>query len=59
MTAYATIGVKLLIVIIPVINYFFYNADPSHMMLVDCGVLCCWGGGPIAAVRHMTATMVH
>ncbi len=30
----------------------FNNVDPSHMimMLVDCCVLCCRGGGPIAAI---------
>jgi hypothetical protein len=34
-------------------KYFFpsfNDVDPSHMMLVDCCVLCCRGGGPIAAV---------
>ena len=34
-------------------KYFFSsfnNVDQSHMMLVDCCVLCCRGCGPIAAV---------
>jgi hypothetical protein len=34
-------------------KYFFSSfndVDPSHMMLVDCCVLCCRGCGPIAAV---------
>ena len=34
-------------------KYFFSsfnNVDPSHMMLVDCCMLCCRGCGPIAAV---------
>ncbi len=34
-------------------KYFFSsfnNVDPSHMMLIDCYVLCCQECGPIAAV---------
>jgi hypothetical protein len=34
-------------------KYFFSSfndVDPSHMMLVDCCVLCCRGCGPTAAV---------
>ena len=42
-----------IIVILIVINIFFSSfndVDPSHMMLVDCCVLCCRECGPIAAV---------
>jgi hypothetical protein len=44
---------RALIAILLVINTFFSSfndVDPSHMMLVDCCVLCCRGCGPIAAV---------
>ena len=42
-----------LIVILLVIYIFFSsfnNVDPSHMILVDCRVLCCRVCGPIVAV---------
>ncbi len=42
-----------IIVILLVINIFFSSfndVDPSHMMLVDCCMLCCRRCGPIAAV---------
>jgi hypothetical protein len=42
-----------LIVILLVINTFFSsfnNVDLSHIMLVDCCMLCCRECGPIAAV---------
>ena len=44
---------RALLVILLVINIFFSSfndVDPSHMMLVDCCVLCCRGCGPIVAV---------
>jgi hypothetical protein len=44
-------GVKLLKVILLVIFFSSFNdVDPSHMMLVDCCVLCCRVCGPIVAV---------
>ncbi len=41
-----------IIVILLVLFFFssFNDVDPSHMMLVDCCVLCCRVCGPIAAV---------
>ncbi len=42
-----------IIVILIVINIFFSSfndVDLSHIMLVDCCMLCCWECGPIAAV---------
>ena len=42
-----------LIVILLVINTFFScfnNVDLSHIMLVDCCMLCFWECSPIAAV---------
>ncbi len=44
---------RAIIVILIVINIFFSsfnNADPSHIMLVDCCMLCCLECGPITAV---------
>jgi hypothetical protein len=42
-----------IIVILIVINIFvssFNDADPSHIMLVDCCMLCCQECGPITAI---------
>ena len=42
-----------IVVILIVINIFFSSfsdADPSHIMLVDCWMLCCRECGPIMAV---------
>ncbi len=42
-----------IIAILIVINIYFSsnnNADPSHIMLVDCWMLCCRECGPITAV---------
>ncbi len=42
-----------IIVILIVINTFFFSfndADPSHIMLVDCWMLCCRECGPITAI---------
>ncbi len=44
---------RTIIVILVVINIFFssfIDADPSHIMLVDCCMLCCRECGPIMAV---------
>ncbi len=44
---------RAIIVILTVINIFFSSfndVDLSHIMLVDCCMLCCQECGPIAAV---------
>ncbi len=44
---------RAIIVILIVINIFFSSfndADPLHIMLVDCCMLCCQECGPIMAV---------
>ena len=39
----------LIVILLVIIFSSFNDIDPSHMMLVDCCMLCCQGCGPIAA----------